>query len=104
MQLLGVNCLRVPFSFQALFSVAPSSKTVQCNPSSQADVRANVIPPGVNVPANIPLPGLVSPQPCFSFIFIYFIYNYSHVYVHSLVCWGQADPIGYSAAVKAGEI
>lgn len=63
MQLLGINCLRVPFSFQTLWRVAPGSKAVSCNPASQADVRANVIPPGTRVPSSVKMPGLVCPVP-----------------------------------------
>ena len=58
-QLLGVNCLRVPFSFQTLWRVAPGSKATPCNPASQADVRASVIPPGAKVPSSAKLPSLV---------------------------------------------
>ena len=55
-QLLGINCLRIPFSFQTLFNVAPGSKAGTCTPVSDADIRANVIPPGVTVPASAQLP------------------------------------------------
>lgn len=60
-QLLGINCLRVPFSFQALFNAAPINKTVNCNPTSTAAVRANVIPPNVTVASNIATPAQVLP-------------------------------------------
>ena len=61
MQLLGINCLRVPFSFQTLWRVAPGSKAASCNPASQAEVRASVIPPGAKVPSSAKVPGLVCP-------------------------------------------
>lgn len=63
LQLLGINCLRVPFSFQTLFNVAPQSKAGSCNPATDADIRANVIKPGVNVPSSAKLPPQVLPFP-----------------------------------------
>lgn len=61
MQALGFNAIRVPFSFQALFKSTPNSFTKSCTPISQADLRANLSPPGVNIDPNLQLPIQVHP-------------------------------------------
>lgn len=61
LQLLGINCFRVPFSFQTLFNQAPFSwANPSCTPVSSADIRANVLPPGVTT--NNPLPPQAQPE------------------------------------------
>ena len=61
LQLLGFNCIRVPFSFQNLFNLAASSKTGYCNAVPDATLRSSIIPPGVSVPSAATLPSLVCP-------------------------------------------
>ena len=61
LQLLGFNCLRVPFSFQNLFEVAPRVFTKPCTAATPDEIQASVTDPSVNVPAGKTIPAQVAP-------------------------------------------
>ncbi|KAK9839537.1 hypothetical protein WJX81_008252 [Elliptochloris bilobata] len=61
MQLLGFNTVRLPFSFQVLFNIAPVSYTSACTHATNNAVRNSVVPPGITVPGGIEPPLLRSP-------------------------------------------
>lgn len=60
-QLLGFNCLRIPFSFQNLMELQPTNFTKKCANVTDEEVRISVTPPDLNIPASRPLPPQV---PC----------------------------------------
>ena len=66
MQLLGFNCLRLPFSFQNLFETTPTVFTKACTPTTTADIQADVTDPSVSVPAGKTIPAQVLPCNCCS--------------------------------------
>eukprot|EP00884_Botryococcus_braunii_P014870 jgi/Botrbrau1/23384/Bobra.0051s0033.2 len=70
-QLLGFNTMRIPISFEALFSMAPKDIKLYCQKSSKADIRASILKPGAADPSqalwpipNPPDPALEAPQNC----------------------------------------
>lgn len=46
MQLLGFNCIRIPFSFTDLVALAPQNYRQACNATSETAIRASLTPPG----------------------------------------------------------
>lgn len=60
LQLLGFNCLRVPFSFTDLFTLTPRNFAGACAPATEAQLRANTAPAGQG--ANQALPRQVNTQ------------------------------------------
>lgn len=56
LQLLGFNCLRLPFSFQNLLELRPTNITKPCFTNSTAEIRLSVTPPDEDVSVSIPLP------------------------------------------------
>ena len=60
LQLLGFNCLRVPFSFTDLFTLTPRNFQGACTAATPDSVRADVTPPGLSSAASLTLPAQVS--------------------------------------------
>lgn len=56
LQLLGFNCLRIPFSFQDLMFLAPNPFAKGCYPNSTDEIRASVTPPSASISPLTPLP------------------------------------------------
>ena len=82
LQLLGFNCLRVPFSFQNLFYLTPTDFTKTCTAATTADIQAAVTDPTVPVPAGDTIPAQV--QPCL-FNQVALPPHTTHAYAHPLV-------------------
>ena len=59
LQLLGFNCLRLPFSFVDLFTLAPIPRTWNCAEASPDDIREDVTPPCISIPNTTALAGQV---------------------------------------------
>ncbi|CAL8461996.1 g1527 [Coccomyxa elongata] len=60
-KLMGFNTIRLPFSFQVLFNLAPQSYTASCSATTIDAVRQSVTPPGITTPAGLDPPQLTSP-------------------------------------------
>lgn len=55
LQLLGINCFRVPFNFQTLFNQNPFSwANPTCTSVSSSQIEANVLPPNTYTSASLP--------------------------------------------------
>ncbi|HSW86842.1 MAG TPA: cellulase family glycosylhydrolase [Rhabdochlamydiaceae bacterium] len=61
MQLLGVNAVRLPFSFKDLLTEAPRSYSGQCTIPTQSQIQASVTDPNVPVPSGATIPPMVAP-------------------------------------------
>ena len=59
-QLLGFNAVRLPFNFQNLYNLAPSSISVPCNIDSQQTIAQSTLDPAANADAST-APGPVAP-------------------------------------------
>ncbi|KAK9787370.1 hypothetical protein WJX73_004527 [Symbiochloris irregularis] len=60
-QLLGFNCLRIPFSFTDLFTLQPTNFEGACQATTTQELKENLTPPGVTVPDTVPLPAQIYP-------------------------------------------
>ncbi|BDA41280.1 probable major extracellular endoglucanase at C-terminar half [Coccomyxa sp. Obi] len=60
-KLLGFNTIRLPFSFQVLFNMAPQSYTAACSATTVDAVKQSVTPPGITTPAGLNPPLLTTP-------------------------------------------
>lgn len=61
MELLGFNAIRLPFSFQDLFNLAPKNYAQGCTIATQSQIQASVTNPSVPVPAGDTIPPMVAP-------------------------------------------
>ncbi|KAK9838511.1 hypothetical protein WJX81_004175 [Elliptochloris bilobata] len=61
-QLLGFNTVRLPFSFQVLYNMAPRSFTAQCQAASLASIYASTVRPGDSVPSGVQAPQQAAPS------------------------------------------
>jgi hypothetical protein len=61
MQLLGINAIRLPFSFTDLFQTAPRNYTAACTLPTQAQIQASVTDPSVPTPPGTTIPLMVAP-------------------------------------------
>ena len=63
-QLLGFNCLRIPFSFSDLFNLVPRNFDGTCAAVSAADIQASVTDPAVAVPDGRTIPAQARAAAC----------------------------------------
>lgn len=61
MQLLGINAIRLPFSFTDLFQKTPRNYTAACTLPTQAQIQASVTDPSVPIPSGATIPSMVAP-------------------------------------------
>ncbi|MDP1880662.1 MAG: cellulase family glycosylhydrolase [Parachlamydiaceae bacterium] len=61
MQLLGINAVRLPFSFKDLYELSPRNYSKDCPPATQAEIQANVTNPDFPVESGKTIPPMTAP-------------------------------------------